>query len=76
MTKSRSRLHELSAAAYANGNYTGWFETLYVEAQGNSEAIPWADRGANPWLLDWINRSELSVQNLRVLVVGCGGSPR
>jgi SAM-dependent methyltransferase len=72
MTKSRTRLYELSAAAYANGDYTGWFETLYAEAQGNSDAIPWADRGVNGWLIDWIKKSQLNLQNLRVLVVGCG----
>jgi 2-polyprenyl-3-methyl-5-hydroxy-6-metoxy-1,4-benzoquinol methylase len=72
MTKSRTRVHELSAAAYASGDYTGWFETLYAEAQGNSDAIPWADRGVNAWLVEWIDRSQLNLQNLRVLVVGCG----
>ncbi len=72
MTKSRTRLYELSDAAYANGDYTGWFETLYAEAQGNSDAIPWADRGVNGWLIDWIEKSQLDLHNLRVLVVGCG----
>jgi SAM-dependent methyltransferase len=72
MTKSRTRLYELSAAAYANGDYTSWFETLYAEAQGNSDAIPWADRGVNGWLVNWIETSQLNLQNLRVLVVGCG----
>ena len=72
MTKSRTRLYELSAAAYANGDYTGWFETLYAEAQGNSDAIPWADRGVNGWLINWVETSQLNWQNLRVLVVGCG----
>jgi SAM-dependent methyltransferase len=72
MTKPKTRLHELSAAAYANGDYTGWFETLYAEAQGNYDAIPWADRGVNGWLIDWIEKSQLNLQNLRVLVVGCG----
>jgi SAM-dependent methyltransferase len=72
MTKSRTRLYELSAAAYANGDYTGWFETLYAEAQGNSDAIPWADRGVNGWLVNWIETAKLNLQNLQVLVVGCG----
>jgi SAM-dependent methyltransferase len=72
MTKSRKRIHELAATAYAQGDYTGWFETLYAEAQGNLDAIPWADRGVNYWLPDWINRSQLNCQNLRALVVGCG----
>ncbi len=71
MTNSRSRVRELSTAAYIRSDYTGWFETLYAEAQGNIDAIPWADRSVNPWLLDW-TKSQLSLQDLRVLVVGCG----
>ena len=72
MTTSRKRIHELAATAYAQGDYTGWFETLYAEAQGNLDAIPWADRAVNPWLLDWIATSQLNLPDLRVLVVGCG----
>jgi SAM-dependent methyltransferase len=72
MTKSRTRVRELSAKSYATGDYTGWFETLYAEAEGNLDAIPWADRAVNPWLLDWIKTSQLNLQNLGVLVVGCG----
>ena len=72
MTNSRSRVRELSTAAYRRSDYTGWFETLYAEAQGDLDAIPWADRSVNPWLLDWTKSSQLSFQDLRVLVVGCG----
>jgi 2-polyprenyl-3-methyl-5-hydroxy-6-metoxy-1,4-benzoquinol methylase len=72
VTKSRSRVHELATASYDRGDYTGWFETLYSEAQGNINAIPWADRGVNICLTDWIKISNLNLQNLRVLVVGCG----
>ena len=72
MTKSKRRIHELSATAYAQGDYTGWFETLYAEAQGNLDVIPWADRAVNPWLLDWIKTSQLNLDGLQTLVVGCG----
>jgi SAM-dependent methyltransferase len=72
MTKSRSRVYQLSTEAYAQGDYTGWFEKLYAEAQGDLDAIPWADRGVNPWLVDWIKISQFNLQDRRVLVVGCG----
>jgi 2-polyprenyl-3-methyl-5-hydroxy-6-metoxy-1,4-benzoquinol methylase len=72
MTKSKKRIHELSTIAYAQGDYTGWFETLYAEVEGNVDAIPWADQAVNPWLLDWIKISQLDLQDLQVLVVGCG----
>jgi 2-polyprenyl-3-methyl-5-hydroxy-6-metoxy-1,4-benzoquinol methylase len=72
VTTSRSRIHELSKESYSRGDYTGWFETLYLEAQGNIDAIPWADRGINICLIDWIKISDLNFHDLRVLVVGCG----
>jgi SAM-dependent methyltransferase len=72
MTESRTRVRELATAAYANGDYTGWFETLYAEADGNLDAIPWADRAVNPWLRAWIATLQLNLPDLLVLVVGCG----
>jgi SAM-dependent methyltransferase len=72
VTKSPSRVHELATESYDRGDYTGWFETLYVEAQGNLDAIPWADARINICLVDWIKTSDLNFQDLRVLVVGCG----
>ncbi len=72
MTDSRSRVHELSSESYQKGDYTGWFENLYAEAAGNPDVIPWAERGMNYCLSDWIEQSNVVVQNRRVLVVGCG----
>jgi SAM-dependent methyltransferase len=72
MTDSRSRARQLSTQSYAQGDYTGWFEALYTEAEGNINAIPWADRGTNQWLREWIDRSAANWQNRRILVVGCG----
>ncbi len=72
MTESRSRVYELSSQSYQKGDYTGWFENLYAEAAGNADTIPWADRGMNYWLSDWIEKSQLALQDRRVLVVGCG----
>ncbi len=72
MTNPRSRVRELSQASYQQGDYTGWFEALYAEAAGNADAIPWADRGLNYWLSDWIEKFKVVVQDRQVLVVGCG----
>jgi SAM-dependent methyltransferase len=72
MMESRKRVDLLATASYLQGDYTGWFETLYAEANGDFNAIPWADRGINYWLKDWIEKSEISWVNCGVLVVGCG----
>jgi hypothetical protein len=31
MTQSRSRVHELSKESYSQGDYTGWFETHFID---------------------------------------------
>ena len=72
MMDSRTRVDRLATASYLQGDYTGWFETLYAEAKGDFNAIPWADRGLNYWLKDWIGKSGMNCENRRVLVVGCG----
>jgi SAM-dependent methyltransferase len=80
MTNFQSRIRELLQASYQKGDYTGWFEALYAEAAGNADAIPWAERGMNYWLSEWIlswrgsanEKSNAVVQDRRVLVVGCG----
>jgi SAM-dependent methyltransferase len=72
MNNSRSRVRELLQSSYQQGDYTGWFEKLYSEADGNADAIPWAERGMNYWLSDWIEKSQVVVQDRQVLVVGCG----
>jgi SAM-dependent methyltransferase len=72
MTESRARASELSQKYYQQGDYTGWFEALYAEANGNADAIPWADRGLNYWLSDWIEQSKFVLQDRQILVVGCG----
>ncbi len=72
MNNYRSRVYELSTEAYNRGDYTGWFEKLYAEAQGDLDAIPWADRGVSHWLANWIEKSQSNLQDRRLLVVGCG----
>ena len=50
-----------------------WFEELYaqVESSGHS-VVPWADGGANPNLVDWLDREQLDGAGKSALVVGCG----
>jgi 2-polyprenyl-3-methyl-5-hydroxy-6-metoxy-1,4-benzoquinol methylase len=72
MEKSRALINQLSTEAYSQGDYTGWFERLYARSNGDVSLIPWAERGVNYWLSEWVEKSALSWQNKSVLVVGCG----
>ncbi len=70
--QNRSNVRQLSTEFYDRGDYTGWFEALYDRADGNLDAIPWADRGVNPWLVEWLEQSQIGGDNRFCLVVGCG----
>ncbi|HEX3713749.1 MAG TPA: methyltransferase domain-containing protein [Trebonia sp.] len=68
----RVRARELAAQAAAAGDETGWFETLYAEAEAGRSVVPWADGDANPHLVEWAGRGVPDGAGRRALVVGCG----
>jgi ubiquinone/menaquinone biosynthesis C-methylase UbiE len=49
----------------------GWFETVYVAAQGDELAIPWANLSPNPHLMEWLDKNPTQAGK-KALVVGCG----
>jgi 2-polyprenyl-3-methyl-5-hydroxy-6-metoxy-1,4-benzoquinol methylase len=68
----RLRARQLAAEGIAAGDATGWFETLYSEAEAGESVVPWADSEPNPHLVEWAARSGLAGTGHRALVVGCG----
>lgn len=52
------------------GDPTGWFEAVYRGADGDADAVPWADRVVNPHLAEWLARERPAPG--RALDVGCG----
>jgi SAM-dependent methyltransferase len=68
----RKRARELAAEYLAKGDPTGWFELLYKEAEQGQNVVPWADRGANPSLLDFWSVNPQSTQEKKALVIACG----
>jgi 2-polyprenyl-3-methyl-5-hydroxy-6-metoxy-1,4-benzoquinol methylase len=71
----RRRARQLAAEAAAAGDATGWFETLYAEAQAGTAVVPWDDRQPNRNLVEWsagaVPRG-IVAPGRRALVVGCG----
>jgi SAM-dependent methyltransferase len=66
---SRVYARRLAAESIANGDATGWFETLYSAAEQGTATVPWADLEPNPHLVDALaDRSGRG----RAVVVGCG----
>ncbi|MBS2011285.1 MAG: class I SAM-dependent methyltransferase [Deltaproteobacteria bacterium] len=67
---SRSKVRAAAHEAIARGEPLAWFERVYEEAAGATDAVPWADLVPNPSLVEWFERAELRAK--RALVVGCG----
>lgn len=68
----RSTARRLAAESLAQGDPTGWFDKLYIHAEGDASRIPWADRCVNPHLAVWLAGGRGEAQGKRALVVGCG----
>ncbi len=69
---NRKRARELAHSYLAQGDAKGWFEALYVEANGNESVIPWADLALNPHLAQWLEVHSTQGQGKTALVIGCG----
>jgi SAM-dependent methyltransferase len=70
--QARAKARQLAQEFAQRGDDTGWFEELYAQAQGNQQAIHWADLAVNPNLVEWLDRRTIGGAGKRALVVGCG----
>ncbi len=50
----------------------GWFESIYTDAEGDHQAVFWADLEPNPYLLQWLKNSEGRRAGRKAIVIGCG----
>ena len=51
---------------------TGWFDSIYTDAQGDYRAVFWADLEPNPYLLTWLKSGVVEHVGRKAIVVGCG----
>lgn len=70
--QARAKARQLAQEFAQRGDATGWFEELYTQAQGNEQAIHWADMEVNPNLVPWLDRRNIGGTGKLALVVGCG----
>ena len=70
--RDRRRARELAAEYARKGDPTGWFEVLYKEAEQGKSIVPWADRGANPSLLEFWSLRPLVTEGKKALVIASG----
>jgi SAM-dependent methyltransferase len=72
MHTARKKAGDLARESIASGDPTGWFETLYRQADGDPGAISWADLAPNPNLTAWLDREKVEGNGRRALKIGCG----
>jgi ubiquinone/menaquinone biosynthesis C-methylase UbiE len=70
--QARAKARQLAQEFVQRGDATGWFEELYTQAQGNEQAIHWADMEVNPNLVAWLDHRNIQGKGKPALVVGCG----
>jgi SAM-dependent methyltransferase len=70
--RDRTRARELAAEYSRKGDPTGWFEVLYKEFEEGKSIVPWADRGANPGLVEFWSAKPQSTDGRNALVIASG----
>ena len=68
----QQKVRSLATESIRQQNPSGWFETLYAEANGDDNLVPWAKNAAHPYLRDWLNNNPIQNDRGSALVVGCG----
>jgi SAM-dependent methyltransferase len=68
----RKRARDLAAEYISKGDPTGWFDVLYREAEEGKSVLPWADRGANPGLLEFWSSHPQATQWKKAVVIASG----
>jgi len=53
-------------------NPTGWFDSIYTDAQGDYRAVFWADLEPSPYLLEWLKNCVFKHTGRKAIVIGCG----
>ena len=55
-----------------NDNPTGWFDSIYTDAQGDYKAVFWSDLEPSPYLVKWLKENLNFSKQKKAIVVGCG----
>jgi hypothetical protein len=70
--RDRTRARELAAEYAQKGDPTGWFEVLYKESEEGKSIVPWADRGANPGIVEFWKAHPQATEGKNALVIASG----
>jgi len=51
---------------------TGWFESIYQNANGNYKDVFWADLEPSPYLVKWVKKHPVKNKKAKAIIIGCG----
>ncbi len=68
----QQKVKTLATESIHQQNPSGWFETLYAEANRDWNQVPWAKNTAHPYLQDWLETYPPQAKGNSALVIGCG----
>lgn len=68
----REKVELLATESIRQENPSGWFETLYKDADGDSSQVPWAKNSTHPYLQEWLKIYTPKGEGYSALVIGCG----
>jgi len=55
-----------------NDDPTGWFDSVYENAEGDYKKVFWADLEPSPYLVKWIKNNPIIKKHKTACVIGCG----
>lgn len=75
MSDARTKVRSLADEHLRRGDALGWFDEVYAQAGGRTDAVPWADLAPNAALVAWLDATDAAdapQPRGRALVVGSG----
>ncbi len=60
----------VTPGAGAQDDPTGWFDPIYVQADGDASKVPWASMAPHNHVTGWLDQVDLT--GVDAIVVGCG----
>lgn len=51
---------------------TGWFDSIYKNANGDYTKVFWADLEPSPYLVSWLEKNLIKKEKKTACVIGCG----